>query len=276
MTKRKYLLPVIALLLSCSMVFALDFDLRRAGSRVYVSTAGDISLEAISGKSITVAAGTKKAVFDLTNISNATTRTINVPNANSTTVQANTGASNQFLTAVSAQGVVSRSQPAFSDLSGAATAAQLPTAVNSFTFATGKTVVLTDADSLTVGGVIVPQTISITLCCLGAASASGDAVFVGNRAYQVTAVRAVWSHVGGSSAAATVEKLTSTTAPGSGTAILTSAFDLTTTANTVGSGSLSGTVGNLQLAAGDRLGVKLSGTLTALTGLNITIQLKAI
>src|SRR5436190_3292233 len=159
---------------------------------------------------------------------------------------------------------------------GTVAAARLPTALNSITMATGKTLALTDADSLTVGSVIVPQAVTVNLCCLGAASASGDAVFVANRAYQVVAVRATWSHVGGSSAAATLEKLTGTTAPGSGTVILTSAFDLTTTANTVGTGTLSGTVGNLQLAAGDRLGVKLSGTLTALTGLNITVNLKPI
>jgi len=159
---------------------------------------------------------------------------------------------------------------------GTVAAARLPTALNSITMATGKTLALTDADSLTVGGVIVPQAVTVNLCCLGAASASGDAVFVANRAYQVVAVRGTWSHIGGSGAAATLEKLTGTTAPGAGTAILQSAFDLTTTANTVGSGTLSATVGNLQLAAGDRLGVKLSGTLTALTGLNITVDLKPI
>lgn len=180
------------------------------------------------------------------------------------------------------QGTVNFTGATVSGLNGSAidagtiSATRLPTALNSATFATGKTVALTDADSLTVASVIVPQRIEIVLGGLGASSASGDQVFVANRAYQVTAVRATWSHVGGGSAAATIEKLTGTTAPGSGTAILTGAFDLTSTANTVGSGTLSGTVGNLQLAAGDRLGVKLSGTLTALTGLNITVQLKAI
>lgn len=44
----------------------------------------------------------------------------------STTVRANTGAANQFLTAMSALGVLSRAQPAFTDLSGAATDAQIP------------------------------------------------------------------------------------------------------------------------------------------------------
>jgi len=74
----------------------------------------------------------KKFQFDVSNVATATTRTVNVPNANSTTVQANTGSANNFVTAISAQGVVSLAQPSFSNLSGTATAGQLPsTAVNS-------------------------------------------------------------------------------------------------------------------------------------------------
>jgi hypothetical protein len=73
---------------------------------------------------------TKKASFDLSNISTGTTRSVNVPNAASTTVQANTGASNQFLTAISAQGVVSRAQPAFTDISGTAAVAQGGTGID--------------------------------------------------------------------------------------------------------------------------------------------------
>jgi len=75
---------------------------------------------------------TKKFQFDVSNVATATTRTVNIPNANSTTVQSNTGSANNFVTAISAQGVVSLAQPSFSNLSGAATAGQLPsTAVNS-------------------------------------------------------------------------------------------------------------------------------------------------
>ncbi len=44
----------------------------------------------------------------------------------SNTVVPDTGASNNFLTAVSAAGVISKAQPAFSNLSGSATTAQLP------------------------------------------------------------------------------------------------------------------------------------------------------
>lgn len=68
--------------------------------------------------------GSKKAVFDLTNISASTTRTVNVPNANSTTVQAIGASATKFLTSISAQGAVGNAQPAFTDISGTATVAQ--------------------------------------------------------------------------------------------------------------------------------------------------------
>lgn len=67
---------------------------------------------------------TKLAQFDVSNIATATTRTVNIPDANSTTVQPDTGASNQFLTAVSAQGVISKRQPNFADLAGTIGSAQ--------------------------------------------------------------------------------------------------------------------------------------------------------
>lgn len=60
-------------------------------------------------------------------------RTVNLPDANSTTVQADTGSSNNFLTAISAQGVISKAQPAFSNLSGNATVAQGGTGLTTLT-----------------------------------------------------------------------------------------------------------------------------------------------
>ncbi|MEP7337066.1 MAG: hypothetical protein ABI977_04930, partial [Acidobacteriota bacterium] len=94
---------------------------------------------------------TKKFQFDVSNVATSTTRTVNVPNANSTTVQADTGASNNFLTAISAQGVVSKAQPSFANISGTATAGQLPsTAVNSVTNDTNVTGSIT-AQALTLG-----------------------------------------------------------------------------------------------------------------------------
>ncbi len=68
---------------------------------------------------------TKTAGFDLSNITTATNRTVTIANADSTTVIADTGAANNFLTAVSTGGVISKAQPAFSNLSGSATDAQV-------------------------------------------------------------------------------------------------------------------------------------------------------
>jgi hypothetical protein len=69
---------------------------------------------------------TKITQFDLSHITTGTTRTVNVPDANSTTVQSSSAASHQFATGVSAQGVVSYAQPAFSDINGSVAASQLP------------------------------------------------------------------------------------------------------------------------------------------------------
>jgi hypothetical protein len=88
----------------------------------------------------------KTAKFDLSNIGASTQRTVNIPNANSTTVQASTASSNQFATSISAQGVVGYSQPSFSNLSGTATTGQLPASV------VYNTVTLTAGGGLTGGG----------------------------------------------------------------------------------------------------------------------------
>lgn len=72
---------------------------------------------------------TKTAGFDLSNIATGTNRTVTFPNADSTTVVPDTGAANNFLTAISATGAISKAQPAFSNISGSITAAQAPDAV---------------------------------------------------------------------------------------------------------------------------------------------------
>ena len=56
-------------------------------------------------------------------------RIVTIPDADSSTVIADTGAANNFLTAISAAGVISKAQPAFSNLSGSATDGQLSTNV---------------------------------------------------------------------------------------------------------------------------------------------------
>lgn len=71
-------------------------------------------------------------------------RTVTFPDGNSNTVQPDTGSSNNFLTAISSAGVISKAQPAFSNLSGNATVAQGGTNITSYTagdllYATGAT-----------------------------------------------------------------------------------------------------------------------------------------
>lgn len=71
---------------------------------------------------------TKKLAFQVSAVTTGTTRMATVPNADSTLVVADTGAANNFLTAISAAGAISKAQPAFTNLSGAATTTQLPAA----------------------------------------------------------------------------------------------------------------------------------------------------
>lgn len=89
---------------------------------------GGISTLTTDGTVVTQKAGTnylivdpvdtsKKFRFDVSNLTTATTRIVNIPDANSTTVQPDTGAANNFISAISAQGVISKGRPACADLS---------------------------------------------------------------------------------------------------------------------------------------------------------------
>ena len=101
--------------------------------------------------------------------------------------------------------------------------------------------------------------------------------FIATRPTEVLEVQEVHSVAGtnGSPVTLDVEKLTGTTAPGAGDTILGSTFDLKSTANTVvtkeGPTELSS---DRQLAPGDRLALVVSGTLTALKGVCVTLYCK--
>lgn len=74
-----------------------------------------------------------------------------------------------------------------------------------------------------------------------------------------------------------IEKLTGTTAPGSGTTLMSGTFNLKATAQTLQTATLTTTgtadsdAPDLQCAAGDRLGIKFSTTATELVGVCISI-----
>ena len=98
-------------------------------------------------------------------------------------------------------------------------------------------------------------------------------IFICTRAMRLKTASVVFTVAGGAAAAVTVEKLTGTQAAGAGTALLTAVMILTGAANTVVNGTPIATVASISFAAGDRIGVVLSGTLTGLAGGVVTIGL---
>lgn len=115
-----------------------------------------------------------------------------------------------------------------------------------------------DGTSRNLAPIVVTETIL--------AASVDENVFVAPFACKLVRAQEAHSVVGGASAAVDVKKCTGTTAPASGTTMLASTFDLTATINTVVDKSLSATAANLLLAAGDRVALDFSGTLTGLVG----------
>jgi hypothetical protein len=101
------------------------------------------------------------------------------------------------------------------------------------------------------------------------------AFFTADRAYQVVSISEVHSVAGTNASAVTLQvtKDTGTQAPGAGSALLATAFNLKATANTVQNGTLVATVATLQLAAGNRLAIDVTGTLTDVAGVVVTVKL---
>jgi hypothetical protein len=103
-----------------------------------------------------------------------------------TTVVANAGASNNFLTAISAAGVISKAQPSFGNLSGSATCAQLPALTGPVTTTAG-TCGTALTSTITAGGPIGSAT-SIPVITYNAA---GQLTAVTTATPTVTAVNGV-------------------------------------------------------------------------------------
>ena|ERR1700744_2505898 len=119
---------------------------------------------------------------------------------------------------------------------------------------------------------LVHQVINLT-----ASSSTTGTFFICPTGFQVIAVREIHAVAGGTSAAVQIEHLTGTTAPGSGTAILSATLPLTGAANTLQSAPAA----NIQYpasvaAAGDRFGYVLTGTLTGLANCCLEVSLARI
>jgi hypothetical protein len=98
------------------------------------------------------------------------------------------------------------------------------------------------------------------------AASVAQPIFIADVPVTVTGAQEVHAVVGGAGATVTVEHLTGTQAPGTGTVIFTAPLSLTSTANTVQKATLATASSTINLAVGDRLNTVFSGTLTGLAG----------
>jgi hypothetical protein len=93
----------------------------------------------------------------------------------SNTVVPDTGASNNFLTAISAAGVISKAQPAFSNLSGSVSATQMPALTGDVTMTAGQTA--TVLANIPTGVSMAGQIVAATIAAPSSPSASHVAIW---------------------------------------------------------------------------------------------------
>lgn len=105
------------------------------------------------------------------------------------------------------------------------------------------------------------------------ASSTNYTSFIAPVAYKVIGVAEVHGTAGGSGATVNLENLTGTTANGAGNTILTTGLALTGAANTVQTTAASNLNGYSNVAAGSRIGVVVSGTLTGLANCCVHVVL---
>lgn len=111
---------------------------------------------------------------------------------------------------------------------------------------------------------------------MGATAANYGQCFIALAPCFVRKVQEVHGTLGTDAGAVTVniEKLTGTTAPGAGTAMLTTTFNMKGTINTVQTGVFDADRTKRSLKAGDRLALKLSGTPTAIADVYFIIEVE--
>ncbi len=108
------------------------------------------------------------------------------------------------------------------------------------------------------------------------AATAGDygVIFICRHPMEVLRVAEVHSTASSVVGTLDVEKLTGTTAPGSGTSILATTFNLQSTANTVVNKENTGLSSARQFLENERLALKTTGVLTLLAGVQVTIYCK--
>lgn len=107
-----------------------------------------------------------------------------------------------------------------------------------------------------------------------ALAANTDQVFfIATRAMRLISVSEVHATAAGGTSTLQVTKDTGTNAPGAGTALLSTAFNLNATANTVQNGALVTTAGVINFAAGNRLSVKYANAVQSTAGVAVSVCL---
>jgi hypothetical protein len=150
--------------------------------------------------------------------------------------------------------------------------------VGAMTIDTSRTLAVTSADKLTVGGTIIAQaeTLFSGTISLHASKVTYN-LFVARDAWQITHIDYVPDIAQGGALTATVVKVITTATPASATTPMhtAGAIDLNAVAHTVQPITLTVTAADLVLAAGNRIGLVLSGAMTVGSGL-LTIRGKRV
>ena len=114
----------------------------------------------------------------------------------------------------------------------------------------------------------------VTAYALTATIANVDSTFfVADRPYKVVGVSEIHNTIEDSASSWDLKKDTSTNAPGAGSSLLASTFDLTATTRVVQNGTLTSTASRLHLAAGDRLAWDATGTIDTVVGVIMSVSL---
>jgi len=111
----------------------------------------------------------------------------------------------------------------------------------------------------------------VTTLVVVPATIADQNIFLADVAYRLVGVNVFWT-VNSTSQTVQIEKCTGTTAPGSGTDLLT-AVPTSSGAGTIATAVLAAVEADLRLAAGDRLAFDTAGTVGSLAGLVITLIL---
>lgn len=103
-----------------------------------------------------------------------------------------------------------------------------------------------------------------------------EVFFIAPAKCRVVAVKEAHAVAGTDASAVSIDvkKCTGTQAPSAGTTVLAAVVNAKGTANTVVSPALTATAANTLLAAGDRLGIDITGTITALAGVTVTVLIE--